>query len=181
MNAALSAFHPKRPVRFRPIADIRCCCQIGGMRLLPSLLATSLLGCVATEHAAATCRSAPLSRAEAITILRSIPDGVFAQRHGARLYTNDWQGLSGDAGSNWHFQLVQYPSWNNPTGSGNIGYFSINRRTAVVRDLNGELVTGRELAAAQRRILRRPCRLRPTPAPRGSEELRPQQPSAFHP
>lgn len=118
-----------------------------------AMIATTLLG--AGDPARAVCTPRSLSRHEAIETLRLIPRAVIARRSGATVSAFPWRaGLGADF---WSFMLMGSPPTHTFLDNGIMGYFSVNRRTARVIDLNLEVVHGIELDRYRRRIVRTHC------------------------
>lgn len=57
----------------------------------------------------------------------------------------------------WSFMLEVSPPIHTILENGIMGYFSVNRRTARVTDVNSEAVTGIELGRYRRRIVTTHC------------------------
>jgi hypothetical protein len=125
--------------------------------LLAGPIAAALLAS-GGQPAQAACTPRPLNRHEAIAALRLVPDAVLARREGATLSVYPWRiGPIQSGHLYWSFMLVREPPGHTFAENGILGYFSVDRRTARVTDVNSNAVNSAALDRYRRRMLRTHC------------------------
>jgi len=125
--------------------------------LLAGPIAAAVLAS-AGQPAGAACTPRPLARQEAIAALRLVPDAVLARRERATLAVSSWRPGPIQTGHlYWSFMLMREPPDHTLLENGLIGYFSVDRRTARVTDVNSNAVESAALDRYRRRMLRTHC------------------------
>lgn len=86
-------------------------------------------------------------------LLGLTPDAEEASRLGAKLDFVKWRPHSADRNMIGRMVLARGGNFHALLDNGLVGYFTVDRRTAVVRDVNGEKVTDHTLSRARQRVL----------------------------
>jgi hypothetical protein len=107
--------------------------------------------------ASVTAASPCLNPRQGESLLMQVPEVRYAVEARAKLRINDWHYEGQPALSIGRMVMAGGGSFRSLLNNGLVGYFSVDLKNGVVRDVNGDEVTDPKLTRVRRRLLHSSC------------------------